>query len=242
MPSQSPGRQPGRILRRDGRAPRMCVLRVSGVRAKRRGLRCRHILIWQLSRSCSSLACSPYCAASRAKCWRSCPGWRRPLRPIISTRLALPYIKPYISKEEIALAASVASVFFVALVVVSLFTVKLSDVILDSKIGALDRYAGLRLRRGARAAAGRGGLRLLQLAGAGHQPAGVGEERPRKADSRRLAATSCAKCCRTTSTASSRRSRRRSRGITRPRRRLRPRPSRKRLSMPADKGDAGEKQ
>jgi membrane protein required for colicin V production len=56
--------------------------------------------------------------------------------------LALPYIKPYISKEEIALAASVASVFFVALVVVSLFTVKLSDVILDSKIGALDRSLG----------------------------------------------------------------------------------------------------
>jgi membrane protein required for colicin V production len=56
--------------------------------------------------------------------------------------LALPYIKPYISKEEIALAASVASVFFIALIVVSLFTVKLSDLILDSKIGALDRSLG----------------------------------------------------------------------------------------------------
>lgn len=56
--------------------------------------------------------------------------------------LAMPYVKPYISKEEIALAASVASVFFVALIVVSLFTVKLSDVILDSKIGALDRSLG----------------------------------------------------------------------------------------------------
>jgi membrane protein required for colicin V production len=56
--------------------------------------------------------------------------------------LAMPYIKPYISKEEIALAASVASVFFIALIVVSLFTVKLSDVILDSKIGALDRSLG----------------------------------------------------------------------------------------------------
>jgi membrane protein required for colicin V production len=56
--------------------------------------------------------------------------------------LALPYLKPYISKEEIALAASVAVVFFIALVVVSLFTVKLSDVILDSKIGALDRSLG----------------------------------------------------------------------------------------------------
>jgi membrane protein required for colicin V production len=56
--------------------------------------------------------------------------------------LALPYIKPYISKDEIALAAAVASVFFVALVAVSLITVKLSDVILDSKVGALDRTLG----------------------------------------------------------------------------------------------------
>ncbi|MGJ0534940.1 CvpA family protein [Methylocystis sp.] len=56
--------------------------------------------------------------------------------------LALPYIKPYVSKDEIALAASVASVFFVALIAVSLITVKLSDVILDSKVGALDRTLG----------------------------------------------------------------------------------------------------
>ncbi|MBI1979968.1 MAG: CvpA family protein [Methylocystis sp.] len=56
--------------------------------------------------------------------------------------LALPYIKPYISKDEIALAAAVASVFFVSLVAVSLVTVKLSDVILDSKVGALDRTLG----------------------------------------------------------------------------------------------------
>ena len=56
--------------------------------------------------------------------------------------VAMPYIKPYISKEEIALVASVAAVFFVALILVSIFTVKLSDIILDSKIGALDRTLG----------------------------------------------------------------------------------------------------
>lgn len=56
--------------------------------------------------------------------------------------LALPYIKPYISKDEFALAAAVAAVFFVALVLVSLVTVKLSDLILDSKVGALDRTLG----------------------------------------------------------------------------------------------------
>jgi len=56
--------------------------------------------------------------------------------------MALPYITPYVSKTEIALAGAVAAVFFVALIVVSLFTVKLSDVILDSKVGALDRTLG----------------------------------------------------------------------------------------------------
>lgn len=56
--------------------------------------------------------------------------------------LALPYFKPYISKDEIALAASLASVFFLALITVSLVTVKLSDLILDSKVGALDRTLG----------------------------------------------------------------------------------------------------
>jgi membrane protein required for colicin V production len=56
--------------------------------------------------------------------------------------LAYPYVKPHIAKEDIALAVSAAAVFFVALIVVSLITVKLSDMILDSKIGALDRTLG----------------------------------------------------------------------------------------------------
>lgn len=56
--------------------------------------------------------------------------------------MALPYIKPYISKDEIALAGAVAIVFFLALIIVSLLTVKFSDIILDSKVGALDRTLG----------------------------------------------------------------------------------------------------
>lgn len=59
------------------------------------------------------------------------------LHPIV-----LPYVKPYIAKDVIALAVSAAAVFFVVLIVVSLVTVKLSDVILDSKVGALDRSLG----------------------------------------------------------------------------------------------------
>ena len=56
--------------------------------------------------------------------------------------LVVPYLAPYIHKEVIAQAAAAAIVFFVTLIVVSLFTVRLSDAILDSKIGALDRSLG----------------------------------------------------------------------------------------------------
>jgi membrane protein required for colicin V production len=54
----------------------------------------------------------------------------------------LPYVKPYVSKEPWASIASATAIFFVALVVVSIITVNLSDAILDSKVGALDRSLG----------------------------------------------------------------------------------------------------
>jgi membrane protein required for colicin V production len=54
----------------------------------------------------------------------------------------MPYATPYIHKEVIAQAVCAAAVFFVTLVVVSTFTVRISDAILDSKIGALDRSLG----------------------------------------------------------------------------------------------------
>jgi membrane protein required for colicin V production len=56
--------------------------------------------------------------------------------------LALPYLKPYIAKDTVALAAAAGLVFFVALVIVSIITVRISDMILDSKVGALDRSLG----------------------------------------------------------------------------------------------------
>ncbi len=56
--------------------------------------------------------------------------------------LVLPYVKPYIAKDVIALAVSAAAVFFATLIVVSLITIKFSDAILDSKVGALDRSLG----------------------------------------------------------------------------------------------------
>ncbi len=56
--------------------------------------------------------------------------------------LVLPYVKPYISKDAVALAVAAGAVFFVALVIVSILTVRISDAILDSKVGALDRSLG----------------------------------------------------------------------------------------------------
>ena len=54
----------------------------------------------------------------------------------------LPYLEPYIHKQAIAQAVAAAIVFFATLIVVSLFTVRVSDAILDSKVGALDRSLG----------------------------------------------------------------------------------------------------
>ncbi|MER9327093.1 CvpA family protein [Mesorhizobium sp. M0488] len=54
----------------------------------------------------------------------------------------LPYLAPYIDNEKIAMAASAGVVFIVALIVVSVITMKLADWIIDSRIGALDRTLG----------------------------------------------------------------------------------------------------
>jgi membrane protein required for colicin V production len=54
----------------------------------------------------------------------------------------MPYIGEYVHKTELAIAASVAIIFFGVLIVVSVVTVRLSDAILDSKVGPLDRTLG----------------------------------------------------------------------------------------------------
>jgi membrane protein required for colicin V production len=53
-----------------------------------------------------------------------------------------PYLTPYIHKENVAQAGAAAIVFLIALVLVSLITVRISDMILDSAIGAIDRSLG----------------------------------------------------------------------------------------------------
>lgn len=54
----------------------------------------------------------------------------------------LPLVQPYISQAQVALAVSVAGVFFVALIIVTIITMKIADFIIDSRVGALDRTLG----------------------------------------------------------------------------------------------------
>ena len=56
----------------------------------------------------------------------------------------VPYLKPYslFAKDWIAALAAGTIIFFVALILVSIITVNLSDAVLDSKVGALDRSLG----------------------------------------------------------------------------------------------------
>ncbi len=54
----------------------------------------------------------------------------------------LPFVKQYVSQEYVALGIAVAGVFLVTLLVVSYITMRISDFVLDSRIGVLDRTLG----------------------------------------------------------------------------------------------------
>ena len=54
----------------------------------------------------------------------------------------LPFAQQYINHPMMALGASVAAVFLVTLIIVSYITMRISDFVLDSRIGALDRTLG----------------------------------------------------------------------------------------------------
>jgi len=58
----------------------------------------------------------------------------------------VPFVKQYIpassAQDTIALVASIAALFLATLIVVSLVTARVSDFVLDSRIGALDRTLG----------------------------------------------------------------------------------------------------
>lgn len=54
----------------------------------------------------------------------------------------LPTAKSYFNSDTVATIAVIAGVFILTLIVVSIITVRISDMILDSRIGALDRTLG----------------------------------------------------------------------------------------------------
>lgn len=56
--------------------------------------------------------------------------------------LLLEHVKHFVPNEKFAPYVSVGIAFLLALILISLITVKVSDLILDSKIGALDRTLG----------------------------------------------------------------------------------------------------
>ena len=54
----------------------------------------------------------------------------------------LPYAKSYFNNDVIAAAAVIGGTFLLTLIVVSVVTVRFSDMVLDSRVGALDRTLG----------------------------------------------------------------------------------------------------
>lgn len=56
--------------------------------------------------------------------------------------LLVPYVAPYIDNAQLALFAAAAIVFFIALIIVTVITMKVADFIIDSRVGALDRTLG----------------------------------------------------------------------------------------------------
>jgi membrane protein required for colicin V production len=54
----------------------------------------------------------------------------------------LPYAKSYVNNDIVATVGVVAGTFLLTLLVVSVVTVRFSDMVLDSRVGALDRTLG----------------------------------------------------------------------------------------------------
>src|SRR5665213_3638624 len=55
---------------------------------------------------------------------------------------ALPIAQGYFSSNTVATGITVGSIFLITLMLVSILTVRISDLILDSRVGALDRTLG----------------------------------------------------------------------------------------------------
>ena len=54
----------------------------------------------------------------------------------------LPFVEPYIANKNVAIIATAAGIFFVALIIASYIAMKISDFVIDSRVGLLDRILG----------------------------------------------------------------------------------------------------
>jgi len=54
----------------------------------------------------------------------------------------VPLVKPYIESTTVATIIAAAAIFFVALIVASYITMRISDFVIDSRVGAFDRILG----------------------------------------------------------------------------------------------------
>ncbi|MEM8665146.1 MAG: CvpA family protein, partial [Pseudomonadota bacterium] len=54
----------------------------------------------------------------------------------------VPFVREYVNNPTIAVGISAAGIFLVSLIVVSLITMKISDFVADSPVGAIDRLLG----------------------------------------------------------------------------------------------------
>jgi membrane protein required for colicin V production len=52
------------------------------------------------------------------------------------------YVRDYVSNDLVAKGIAIGGLFLLTLLIVSLFTIKISDLVLDSRVGALDRSLG----------------------------------------------------------------------------------------------------
>ncbi len=55
---------------------------------------------------------------------------------------ALPFVREYITQEQVALGVTVAILFLGTLLIASIISARISDLVLDSRIGPLDRTLG----------------------------------------------------------------------------------------------------
>jgi membrane protein required for colicin V production len=54
----------------------------------------------------------------------------------------VPLVQPYVESSTVATIVAAAAIFFVALIIASYITMKISDFVIDSRIGAFDRILG----------------------------------------------------------------------------------------------------